>query len=83
MDEKAAALREQITAAALKLHSLKAELANLEAQDVSEKLGKLKATDENESHVTQGKWPLSSEEYKRYGRQMIVPNIGIQGWFAC
>jgi len=24
-------------------------------------------------------WPLSPEEYKRYGRQMIVPSIGIQG----
>lgn len=32
---------------------------------------------ENDSSKT--KWPLSSEEYKRYGRQMIVPNIGIQG----
>jgi len=27
------------------------------------------------------KWPLELEEYKRYGRQMIVPNIGIQGEF--
>jgi adenylyltransferase/sulfurtransferase len=32
---------------------------------------------ENDSSKT--KWPLSSEEYKRYGRQMIIPNIGIQG----
>ena len=25
------------------------------------------------------KWPLEAEEYKRYGRQMIMPEIGIQG----
>jgi adenylyltransferase/sulfurtransferase len=30
-------------------------------------------------HGSETKWPLSSEEYKRYGRQMIVPSIGIQG----
>jgi adenylyltransferase/sulfurtransferase len=25
------------------------------------------------------KWPLSQEEYKRYGRQLIMPEIGLQG----
>lgn len=25
------------------------------------------------------KWPLSAEEYTRYGRQMIVPSVGLQG----
>ena len=25
------------------------------------------------------KWPLELDEYQRYGRQMIVSNIGIQG----
>ena len=24
-------------------------------------------------------WPLSREEYKRYGRQMITPEIGLEG----
>lgn len=24
-------------------------------------------------------WPLSAEDYRRYGRQMIVPQIGLQG----
>lgn len=24
-------------------------------------------------------WPLAAEEYKRYGRQMILPEIGLQG----
>ena len=26
------------------------------------------------------RWPLDAEEYKRYGRQMIVPEIGLKGY---
>lgn len=25
------------------------------------------------------KWPLSKEEYRRYGRQMIIPEVGLSG----
>lgn len=28
-----------------------------------------------------GRWPLETEEYKRYGRQLIVPEIGLKGPF--
>lgn len=27
----------------------------------------------------QARWPLESHEYKRYGRQLIMPEIGLQG----
>jgi adenylyltransferase/sulfurtransferase len=27
------------------------------------------------------KWPLEKNEYKRYGRQLIMPEIGLQGKF--
>ncbi len=30
-------------------------------------------------HVSQQRWPLKTEEYKRYGRQMIMPEIGLHG----
>lgn len=26
-----------------------------------------------------GRWPLEANEYKRYGRQLIMPEIGLQG----
>lgn len=29
------------------------------------------------------KWPLHPEEYTRYGRQMIMPEIGLEGSPAC
>jgi predicted ribosome quality control (RQC) complex YloA/Tae2 family protein len=34
---------------------------------------------EDSSQDAQRKWPLDSSEYKRYGRQLIMPEIGLQG----
>lgn len=28
---------------------------------------------------THGRWPLETDEYKRYGRQMILPEVGLHG----
>jgi len=33
----------------------------------------------NPSSNTQSQWPLSADEYKRYGRQLIMPEMGLQG----
>ncbi|PVH85785.1 molybdenum cofactor synthesis protein-like protein [Cadophora sp. DSE1049] len=60
-------LRKQISATEDDLKRLKAQLASVEAQDAEAAKG------------IAGKWPLSEEEYRRYGRQMIVPSVGIQG----
>ncbi|CAI6339737.1 unnamed protein product [Periconia digitata] len=30
-------------------------------------------------HSPPNRWPLSQDEYKRYGRQLIMPEIGLQG----
>lgn len=27
-------------------------------------------------------WPLQPDEYQRYGRQMIMPEIGLEGWLV-
>jgi hypothetical protein len=79
--QSADALRKQITATEEELKRLKVQLASVEAHDgtngVEKSLQGLEVDDA--SPVTHGKWPLSTEEYKRYGRQMIVPSIGIQG----
>ena len=32
-----------------------------------------------ESDVPERRWPLEPNEYKRYGRQLIMPEIGLQG----
>jgi adenylyltransferase/sulfurtransferase len=70
-------LRSQIAATEEELGRLKEQLAAVEAKE-AEDLNQL-SMQEKPGLVTQGNWPLALEEYKRYGRQMIVPNIGIQG----
>jgi hypothetical protein len=76
------ALRKQIAATEEKLKRLKARLATVEAHDGTNGVEKsLQSLEVDASPVTHGKWPLSAEEYKRYGRQMIVPSVGIQGIF--
>lgn len=32
-----------------------------------------------QAEVTAWKWPLSEGEYERYGRQLILPQVGING----
>ncbi|KAH8602616.1 hypothetical protein B0O99DRAFT_498519 [Bisporella sp. PMI_857] len=69
---RAEALRKQIQDTEEQLHALRDQLAQLEAYNSTES-----AT--QDLSISETKWPLSSEEYRRYGRQMIVPSIGIQG----
>ncbi len=75
-------LRKQIAATEDELKRLREQLAGVEAQDEAQK-GLAGLHLGAESNVTspksERKWPLSDEEYKRYGRQMIVPSVGIQG----
>ncbi|KAF7906813.1 hypothetical protein EAF00_001091 [Botryotinia globosa] len=77
-EEKASALRRQIADAETQLASLKLQLLSIEGKNDNSKDAEVT---EEESLVThdESKWPMSLEEYKRYGRQMIVPDIGIRG----
>lgn len=43
--------------------------------DITEKEAALSKFDEH------GRWPLDADEYKRYGRQLIMPEIGLKGLF--
>ncbi|PMD39531.1 molybdenum cofactor synthesis protein-like protein [Hyaloscypha variabilis F] len=72
--KSAETLRRQIAATEEELSRLREQLAVIENEEVQN----LKGLSLEEGPVTR-KWPLELEEYKRYGRQMIVPNIGIQG----
>lgn len=37
------------------------------------------ATNSTNHVLRKSKWPLSAEEYKRYGRQLVLSEVGIQG----
>lgn len=75
-NDDAKALRQLILATELRLENLKNELADVERRSSPNRL--TEGQDELES-LKDSKWPLTPEEYSRYGRQMIVPSIGIQG----
>jgi adenylyltransferase/sulfurtransferase len=69
LEETCASLRAQIIATEEQLAGLKRDLAKAEAQSAI-------PASENQS---ERRWPLLQEEYKRYGRQMIVPQVGLKG----
>lgn len=75
-------LRTQIATAEKQLKALKDQLAGLESADKADNQPPQPRHDEQLENSTNGKsttWPLTQEEYNRYGRQMVVPSIGIQG----
>ncbi|EED18770.1 molybdenum cofactor biosynthetic protein (CnxF), putative [Talaromyces stipitatus ATCC 10500] len=71
IDTKCTAIRAQITATESQLAALKEEL------EAAERLRGASAP--TSSKHSERKWPLSAEEYQRYGRQMIVSQIGLPG----
>lgn len=75
--QSAEALKRQIATTEEELKRLKEQLAVIEPQSSIEEA--VDGLELGAGPVTTGKWPLELDEYKRYGRQMIVPNIGIQG----
>lgn len=76
-NDEAQALRQLILATELRLKNLKEELAEVETRGPPH--GRAEETPNELESLKDSKWPLTAEEYLRYGRQMIVPSIGIQG----
>lgn len=68
-------LREQIAKAEEELRSLREQLAQAEACEQDQEAQTVAAS----ANGSAWKWPLEAEEYDRYGRQLILPNVGIQG----
>ena len=75
----AKALRKQISETEAQLERLKLQLVLVEADESVKSVDDLSLSNVANNVTKDQKWPLSAEEYKRYGRQMIVPSIGIQG----
>lgn len=74
--ESAEVLRKQITSTEEELRRLKSRVAALEKSKANTEQQNVETFETNNAHY---EWPLSSDEYTRYGRQMIVPSIGLQG----
>lgn len=72
-EKSAEQLRSQITKAETELRSLREQLARVEAEE-----DRQKSCAQGNGHPV-WKWPLGRSEYERYGRQLILPQVGIGG----
>ncbi|KAI6351549.1 Urmylation protein [Pyricularia grisea] len=76
-DKSAEELRAQIAECEATLQSLKEQLAAAEAAKTPPYSG---STETDRGSISSSwKWPLAEAEYDRYGRQLILPTVGIQG----
>jgi adenylyltransferase/sulfurtransferase len=82
LEDKCASLRAQIAATEAQLAGLKRELASAQETAAADSNG-VEGSDSNQHDQakTESRWPLLQEEYKRYGRQMIVSQVGLEGEF--
>lgn len=74
VEATAEALKKQINAAEQELAVLKQQL-----HQVNSRRPQVTHHEQPDGLEETYPWPLSDDEYKRYGRQMIVPHMGIQG----
>lgn len=72
-------LREQIAKAEDELRNLREQLVQAEAYEQAQDQDHEAQTGAASTNGLAWKWPLEAEEYERYGRQLILPNVGIQG----
>lgn len=80
LEETCASLRTQIAATEAQLASLKRDLADAEKAAAAKSDNPDFAENQNEGPKNRtSPWPLLQEEYRRYGRQMIVSQIGLEG----
>lgn len=78
LERTCASLRTQIAATETQLAGLRRELESAEKAAIDIKRQDADRPKEDRAGEKR-QWPLLNEEYRRYGRQMIVPQLGLQG----
>ncbi|KAJ5404588.1 hypothetical protein N7509_004459 [Penicillium cosmopolitanum] len=79
IEDTCTSLRAQISATEAHLAGLKRDLADAEKVALSTRPTSDHENAPNGTDTDTGRWPLLKEEYKRYGRQMIVSQLGLEG----
>lgn len=78
LERTCASLRTQIAATETQLVGLRRELESAEKAAIDIKRQDADRAKEDRAGEKR-QWPLLNEEYRRYGRQMIVAQLGLQG----
>lgn len=79
LEPTCASLRAQIAATESDLARLKQDLQDVEKAAASAKVQNGTNGETSNKSNSKRSWPLLAEEYRRYGRQMIVPQLGLEG----
>lgn len=79
LERTCASLRVQIATTETQLAGLRRELESAEKAALEIKKQETTERENNGNGSRTRDWPLLNEEYRRYGRQMIVPQLGLQG----
>ncbi|KAJ5151484.1 uncharacterized protein N7482_010736 [Penicillium canariense] len=80
LEETCISLRAQIAATEAQLAELKRHLVSAEkASAANSKRASSAHNDDEPRDGRTSRWPLLQDEYKRYGRQMIVSQVGLEG----
>lgn len=79
LEDTCASIRAQIAATEAQLAGLKQDLQRAENQAAANSETDPAGNGSEEQNTSASPWPLLQEEYKRYGRQMIVSQIGLPG----
>ncbi|RAL14474.1 HesA/MoeB/ThiF family protein [Aspergillus homomorphus CBS 101889] len=78
LEQTCASLRAQIAVTEAQLAGLKRELQIAEQAAHDSQVQSTSISSEDGAKEDR-RWPLLAEEYRRYGRQMIVPQLGLRG----
>ena len=72
-------LRRQILDKEAELASLRSRLGEAETLTTDKKPEHLLSSPDDQPANTEWKWPLRADEYERYGRQLLIPEVGVKG----
>ena len=78
-------LKRQIQDKEAELERLRSRLHAAEGLTAAEGLGQEQkpepppSTRDDQPKNTEWKWPLLTDEYERYGRQLLIPEVGVKG----
>lgn len=75
-------LEQEITILQQKLQALKKKLDRARSEVSGPAPVTAKTADGPVTNDPLSQWPLHGNEYQRYGRQMIMPEIGLQGMYG-
>lgn len=82
IDDHIEKLRARLQSVESEADSLRTQIAEAEDSTLPHSLGEKSGKTQEPWEPSGEPWTLQPGEYQRYGRQMIMPEIGLEGWLV-